>query len=161
MVIKRRSIIFLLLWLMIMIVPAVSAQRQIPSFSEIMSHLGPRTGIDLLFDILLYAIFLIGLVTLLLIPDKQLLATLTTTAVIAVSVITKIGVPTIFDQCSFAPLVLNVIMFTFPLIVAGMVRQRGATPKALAPAILLGLLGGAYFFLYWAVVQSKQCSITG
>jgi hypothetical protein len=166
---KHFGLIVLFVLLIMILVPVAHARQptQLPSFQEILAELGPKPekfgGLGLLFDIMLYVIFLLGLVTMALIPDKQLLATLLMVAVVGMAVISKIGVPRIFDQCSFVPLVLNAGMFTLPLIVAGMVRQRGGTPKALAPSALMGLLGGAYFFLFWAAVQSNpaQCLSVG
>ncbi|HEX2621877.1 MAG TPA: hypothetical protein VHL11_17090, partial [Phototrophicaceae bacterium] len=70
--------------------------------------------------------------------------------VIGMVVIAKLE---IFDPLELGTLALNVGIFVIPLIVAGMLRGRGKTPKALMPAILTGMLGGGYFFLFWALVQ--------
>lgn len=168
---KRFFFILIVVLITMSVVPPVFAQsttipRQV-NFQEVLRQLAPNTskfgGVGILFDIMLYLIFFLSLITVALIPDKQLFPTLTMVVVLGVSLISKVGVPTIFNQCSFAPLVLNAVMFTFPMIVAGLVRERGRTPRALAPAAFIGLLGGAYFFLYWAAVQSNptQCPKLG
>ena len=149
---KRIIFLVLLLLLMLSIAPVTSAQDvkiDIP-FSEIPKRLGPRQGQELLWDILLYLIFLSAAVTSLLIPDKQLLATLVITTVMGMAVVAKLY---IFPPGHFVTLVLNVGMFVLPLIVAGMVRARRGTPKSMIPAALTGILGGFYFFLFWAMEQ--------
>lgn len=154
----RRRILFLLVLLMLVfsVVPVAHAQDAPPvDFQEIISRLGPRSGSDLLFDILLYLIFFMALITSVFVPDKQLIVTLIVTAVMGMTIIAKlsyVGIDYRISPQNLIILGINAGIFTLPLVVAGMVRSRQGTPKAMAPAVITGLLGGAYFFLYWALV---------
>jgi hypothetical protein len=153
----KRVLYLVLLLLTFAVVPAAHAQTELPpiDMNEVLRRLGPGQGQQLLWDIMLYAIFFMALITSFLVPDKQLLATLAITAVMAMAVIAKlqyVNIPVNKTPDNLIILAVNAGMFTFPLIVAGMVRARCGTPKAMAPAVLTGLLGGGYFFLYWALV---------
>lgn len=126
--------------------------------NDIIQALGPRSGQELLWDVLLYGIFLLGLINVMLIPDKQLFASMLNLLVMGLAVVSKLLVGTtssaILAPTDLPVLVLNVGMFTIPLIVAGMLRPvKGKRSKAMIPAILMGILGGVYFFMYWAVEQ--------
>ncbi|MCC6566290.1 MAG: hypothetical protein IT298_11040 [Chloroflexi bacterium] len=117
----------------------------------IVKALAPRPGVDLLLDLLLYGIFGIAFITMLLVPDKQLVPSLIMVGVILAALIAKLGITA---NCNLETLALNVSMFAFPLLVAGMVRARGGkTPPAMWPAIVTGIVGGIYFFLFWALKQ--------
>jgi hypothetical protein len=152
---KRIMIVLLVAFILVSAAPATYAQDMpdIP-FSEIPARLLPQPD-TMLWDILLYLIFFMALITSLLVPDKQMLPTLVITLVMGMVVINKLH---IFGPGHFATLVLNAGIFVLPLIVAGMVRARMGTPKAMAPAALTGILGGIYFFLFWAM---EQRSIVG
>ncbi len=141
-------------------------------FEDIGQLLGPRQGQDLLFDIMLYLIFFLGLINSLLIPDKQLFQTMLNVSVVAVAILSKllvggvlydpfdssVGLLRTFPPCDFPVLIMNVWMFVIPLIVAGMLRAvKGKKTNAVPISIIMGLLGGAYFFLFWATKQ-QQCS---
>ncbi len=148
---NRILLVLLLSFTFFAIAPVVHAQQtQFPSFSEIVQNLKPRSGQGLLWDLMLYAIFFLGLVTTILIPDKQFIVTVVMAVVLVMAVVAKLQV---FKPGDFGTLVLNIGMFVLPLISAGMVRQRSGTARAVAPAALTGLLGGAYFFLFWALEQ--------
>lgn len=139
--------------------------------SDIGRLLGPRQGVYLLFDILLYLLFFLGMVNTLLIPDKQLFQSLLNISVVGVAILSKLLVGGVlyvpfddlgnaytFPPCDFPVLIMNVWMFIAPLLVAGLLRAvKGKRTKALEVSILMGLLGGAYFFLFWAT-QQQQCS---
>jgi len=143
----------------IFVVMPVMAQAQLPSGSEILSRLAPRRGTELILDLLLYTIFGIGFVTMILVPDKQLMPSLFMLGVIMAALIAKLQYMSI-DRCDLITLGLNIFMFAIPMLVAGMVRARaGKTPKALWPAILTGLVGGAYFFMFWFTAQ-RTCEFT-
>lgn len=148
----KRFLAFLaLFFLSVMLVPSVQAQPTDINFQEILARLGPANSMPtLLFDLMRYLIFILAFITLLLVPDKQLLASLLTTAVLGMVVLAKLE---IFTPVELPTLALNVGIFVIPLIVAGMLRGRGKTPRALIPAVLTGLLGGGYFFLFWALEQ--------
>ena len=139
--------------------------------SDIGRLLSPRQGTYLLFDILLYLIFFFGMVNTLLIPDKQLFQSLINISVIGCAILSKLLVGGIlysnideygnfftFPPCDFPVLIINVWMFVAPMLVAGLLRAvKGKRTKALEVSILMGLLGGAYFFLFWAT-QQQNCS---
>lgn len=139
--------------------------------SDIGRLLSPRQGTYLLFDILLYLIFFFGMVNTLLIPDKQLFQSLINISVVGCAILSKLLVGGIlysnideygnfftFPPCDFPVLIINVWMFVAPLLVAGLLRSvKGKRTKALEVSILMGLLGGAYFFLFWAT-QQQNCS---
>jgi hypothetical protein len=158
---RRILLIGLLLSILFMVVPAVSAQSsslEDIQFSDIIDALKPREGDQLLLDILLYLIFFVGLITTFLVPDKQLTVQLLIFLTLLLSVVAKLLVGThrsaIFGPCDIAVLVINVIMFVAPLIAAGMLRPvKGKRSKAMLPAIILGLLGGGYFFMFWNFEQ--------
>lgn len=141
------------------VVMPVMAQAQLPSGSEILARLAPRQGTELLLDLLLYTIFGIGFVTMILVPDKQLFPSLLMLGVVMVALIAKLRYVGI-DRCDLITLGLNIFMFAIPMLVAGMVRARaGKVPKALWPAIITGVFGGIYFFLFW-FTQQRTCEFT-
>jgi hypothetical protein len=120
---------------------------------QILAQLAPRSGTFLYLDILLYAAFIVGFVTMILVPDKQLMPSMMMLAVLLATLLAKVS---IFPLCQLTTLVLNVIIFVFPMIVAGMLRARpGKTAAGVYPAALSGIIGGGYFFLFWALVQSN------
>lgn len=134
------------------VVMPVAAQA-LPSGNEILARLAPRSGTGLLLDLLLYSLFGIGFITMILVPDKQMLPSLLMLGVIMAALIAKLQYVNI-NRCDMPTLFINIAMFCIPLIVAGMVRGRpGKTPKALWPAVLTGIIGAMYFFLYWLTNQ--------
>jgi hypothetical protein len=141
--------------LLVFVVMPVAAQASLPSGQEILARLAPRRGTDLLLDLLLYTIFGIGFLTMILVPDKQLFPSVLMLGVIMAALIAKLQYVSI-NVCDLATFGINVFMFAIPMLVAGMVRARaGKTPKALWPAVLTGLLGGLYFFAFWAIYQQR------
>lgn len=141
------------------VVMPVMAQPQLPSGQQILARLAPRPGTDLFLDLLLYSLFGIGFITMILVPDKQMLPSLLMLGVIMAALIAKLQYVGI-NYCDLATFVVNVFMFAIPMLVAGMVRSKaGKTPKALWPAVLTGILGGFYFFLFWALNQ-QSCAFT-
>ena len=152
---NRRQFLALLsvILLLALLVPSVHAQTSLEDFdiNQIIRQLGPRSYMpELLFDIMRYLIFIIGFITMLLVPDKQLLASLLMVSVLGMVVFAKLE---IFGATELPTLGITCGIFVLPLIVAGMLRGRGKTPKALYPAIITGFLGGGYFFLFWALAQ--------
>ena len=165
---RNRVLILMLFALMVMgyANPAYAQSTNDVNFKDILTALGPRSGQDLLFDILLYTIFFIGLVNSFLIPDKQLMASLLNFLVMGIAVVSKllIGYPP--DDPLLTPtdspvLILNVAVFVIPLIIAGSLRSyKGKRTKAMMPAIFQGLIGGTYFFLFWALLQRNSSDTT-
>lgn len=116
-------------------------------FQDILQALAPRMdGINLLYDILLYIMFFLALITMFMQSDKQMFTTLIMAAVAALCVIAKLNV---LRPKEFGSLVINAGMFVLPLIVAGITQAK----KSQGPAIIGGVLGGVYFFLFWVVSQ--------
>lgn len=112
----------------------------------------PRSGVELLWDIFLYLIFFLALVTMLLIPDKNMTPTLLISVVLLSAVIDKLEV--FSNPKNFGVFIIHVAMFAIPFIVAGTIRVRVGKPiKAAAPAIITGVFGGLYFFIFWLVEQ--------
>lgn len=152
------SIILLFILFSLLVVPNVYAQSsQDIDIDDIISAIGPRSGQELIFDVLLYAIFFMGMVNMFLIPEKQLMPTMLNFIVIGLAVVSKLLVGTEPDSYitpgNFATLVFNSGMFVLPLITAGMVRSRFGTPKAMITCAITGLIGGGYFFIFWALEQ--------
>ncbi len=149
---KRFLILLIAIFAGALLVPTLSAQGTIDiDFQEIIRRLGPSSGFPaILFDIMRYLIFIFAFITMLLVPDKQLLASLLMTAVLGIVIVVKLN---IFSPVELATLALNCALFVIPFIVAGMLRGRGRTPRAIYPALITGLLGGGYFFLFWALAQ--------
>jgi hypothetical protein len=141
--------------LFVFVVMPVMAQPSLPSGQQILARLAPRAGMDLVLDLLLYTVFGIGFVTMILVPDKQMLPSLLMLGVIMAALIAKLQYVGI-NICDLATFAINVFMFAIPMLVAGMVRGRaGKTPKALWPAVLTGVIGGLYFFVFWALYQQS------
>lgn len=159
--------ILVLVSLLFVVSPALAQDLQMEDIGRL---LGPRQGQDLLFDIMLYLLFFFGLVNSLLIPDKQLFQTMLNVSVVATAVLSKLLVGGVlyspfddvnaytFAPCEFPVFIVNVWMFVIPMIVAGMLRSvKGKKTNAVPVSIFMGLVGGAYFFLFWATKQ-QQCS---
>lgn len=170
---RNRILIIALLMVsaMFMVSPALAQDGGTTiRFEDIGRLLGPRTGTNLLFDIMLYLLFFLGMVNSLLIPDKQLFQTMLNVSVVAAAILSKLlvggalydpfadGFQYTFPPCDFPVLIINVWMFVIPMIVAGMLRAvKGKKTNAVPVSILMGLIGGAHFFLFWATKQ-QQCS---
>lgn len=152
---KHLFMVLSVLIMMIMSVSVVSAQPpQDFDIQQVISALAPRSGSDLLLDLLLYGIFGLGFIAMLLVPDKQMFPSLIMVGVIGASIIAKLD---FFGPTEFATFLVNVSMLVGPIFVAAMVRDpsnRGRRPKALVPAALTGVLGGLYFLIFWALKQS-------
>ena len=141
--------------LFVFVVMPVMAQPNLPSGQQILARLAPRTGTDLILDLMLYTLFGIGFITMILVPDKQMLPSVLMLSMIMAALIAKLQYVGI-NVCDLATFAINVFMFAIPMLVAGMVRGRaGKTPKALWPAVLTGLIGGMYFFMFWALYQQS------
>jgi hypothetical protein len=124
------------------------------SLQEILFLLGPTSG-QLQWTILLYLIFFFALITMLVMPDKNLLPTLLIAAVLMATVIAKLSLSSqepIIPVDGFIMYVLNVSMFVFPLLVAGLVRAK-KKGRVVPAAIMTAIFGAVYAFLFWFLVQ--------
>lgn len=154
---RNRILVMALTGFIMMLFTSVVQAQEIPSAQELLALLAPRSNRGfayLLLDIILYVLFAIGFVTMILVPDKQLLPSLIMIAVLGLIIIAKLDyVGGMLQPKELPVLAINVAIFVLPLMVAGMVRSRQGTPRAMWPAVVTGLLGGGYFFLFWALVQ--------
>lgn len=131
------------------------------NFQQVMSYLLP-TPQFIVFDILLYIIFFLALLALFTTPDKNMIPTLLIAGVLLFVIVAKLstaaivkpGAP-IFEKKEFGMYVINVGMLVFPLIAVGMTRKPKSSSKIRSTpfAILAGLLGAVYFFMFWLVHQ--------
>ena len=166
MLLRRIMFVGLMVFLLMAVVPVTLAQDlEDIQLSDILDAIGPRSGDQLILDILLYAIFIIGLITSLLVPDKQMFVQMLMFLVVAMALVAKLLIgkhaSAIFDECDLPTLIINIIMFVSPMISAGMLRPvKGKRSKAMLPAIFTGLLGGGYFFLYW-LFEIRDAGCTG
>ncbi|GIL12088.1 MAG: hypothetical protein BroJett038_08080 [Chloroflexota bacterium] len=123
----------------------LAQQINIP-MNEIIARLAPRSGIELLYDICLYIVFFLCLIVMFMQSDKQLVPTILAGLVGALAVIAKLNV---FDPKAFGSLVINATIFVFPIIVAGITKAKRSQPLA----IIAGVFGGVYFFMFWFISQ--------
>jgi hypothetical protein len=131
---------------------------------DILALLGPGTGANVIWSIFLYLIFFFALVALFTMPNKNMIPTLLIAAVLVFSIVAKLSIGAINARQTpilrpgeFGMFVINAGMFALPFIAVGMtrvtgVRKRGSN-RAAAPAMLTGLLGGLYFFIFWFFYQ--------
>ena len=131
------------------------AQSTSLNIQDIIAALGPSSEPGVAWNILLYLIFFLGLATMFMQSDKQLTPTLMMAAVAFSAVVDKLQViarAPILGQRGFGTLLLHIIIFTFPLVVAGITKAH----KSRGLAIFTGILGGILFFGYWALVQRAR-----
>lgn len=123
---------------------------------DVATLIGPGTGQNIIWSIFLYVIFFFSIVTLFLIPDKNMIPTLLIATVLLCAVIAKISLAqtrnSILPPKHFGTYVINVAMFVLPIIAVGMTRAK--KNRMAAPAILTAITGGIYFFMFWLIVQS-------
>lgn len=134
------------------------------SLENILFIIGPSSG-NPLWNILLYIIFFLALITLFSLPDKNLTATLLMAAVLICAAVAKISLSSpdpILSKREFGMLAINALMFTFPFITMGVTRKARITkaPKSTIPALFCGLMAGVYFFGYWFVEQRPYGLVT-
>lgn len=172
----RNRLLFILLLLvasLFMVSPALAQETSDINPEDLLEALGPRDGNALIFDILLYLIFFFGFINTFLIPDKQLAVSLMNFLVMGLALVSKLlidvgGEEWIIDvnpsailvPGDFAVLPINVGIFVVPLLMAGMLRSvKGKRSPALFPCLIMGLLGGTYFFIFWATEQRPLSDI--
>lgn len=126
------------------------------TIQEILKLLGPQTG-QLGWNVLLYLIFIFGLLTLFSIPDKNMTASLLMGAVVLAAVIAKLSTsaspPILKKNDFFGMFLVNVVMFIFPILTAGIIRAK-KKGRPVGFAIVTAVFGGAFFFFYWFIEQS-------
>ncbi len=122
------------------------------TIQNILQLLGPQTG-TLLWNILLYIIFGLSLLTVLTMPNKNLLPMLLMVAVVLATVVAKLSTsarPPLIRKNEFGMFLLNVAIFVLPLLTAGIVRAR-KKGRTVMLCIVTGIFGGMYFFFFWAI----------
>ena len=116
------------------------------TLQQVLSHLGPRGGINLFYDILLYLIFILDLVFMFGQSDKQTITTIMAGGAAALAVVAKLDV---FTPKSFGSLIVNAGMFILPLLVVGISKAKKVQPLGVISAVLSAL----YFFAFWLISQ--------
>jgi len=120
---------------------------------QILQLLGPRTGVGLLFDIILYLIFILGIIGLFMQSDKQLIATLLVAGALLATVLAKLQ---FFDNqlvlgiYGFGALIINALLLITTALAAGITKAKRSRPIL----VIMAILAAVYFFLYWALTQS-------
>lgn len=116
------------------------------SIQQILSQLAPRSGINLIYDIMLYIIFIMDLILMFGQSDKQTIPTIFAGGAAALAVIAKLDV---FTPKSFGSLMVNSAMFVLPLLVVGISKAKKVQPLG----VISGILSALYFFAYWFFSQ--------
>lgn len=128
------------------------------NFQEILNLLLPGSGQDFIWSLFLYAIFFLGLFTLFTIPDKNMPSTLLMATVLLMAIVAKISIASadpILHEKEFGMMAINVLMGVFPLLVVGMTRSGKRKFSGAPLAVIGGLLGIVYFFMFWFFVQQN------
>ena len=124
---------------------------------DILQLLALGSGINAVWSIFLYVVFFLALLTLLTMPDKNLVPTLLIATVMLCAVIAKLSLASsdpIFRQREFGMMIINVAVGVLPFIVAGMVRRGKTRRSTVQPlAILTGIFGTVYFLMFLIFVQ--------
>ncbi len=113
---------------------------------KVLAQLGPGSPPGLIWNIFLYIIFILAVITMFMQSDKQNSTTLMMGTVGACAVIAKLN---IFPSTNLGSLIVNVLMFVLPLIVAGIAMNKKSVPLA----IFTSLLAGIFFFGFWFLIQ--------
>jgi hypothetical protein len=115
---------------------------------------------DSLGDLAIYLIFILSIIALATIPEKNVLSPYLMYVVLLCCVIDlvrgagavpgglnrfQIGGESLLSNNGFITFLMHIIMFTFPLVAGGMVRRQGRKGGlALPMCLLVGLIGGVY-----------------
>ena len=116
------------------------------SIQQILSHLAPRSGVNLVYDIMLYIIFIMDLILMFGQSDKQTIPTIFAGGAAALAVIAKLDV---FTPKSFGSLMVNSALFVLPLLVVGISKAKKVQPLG----VISGVFSALYFFAYWFFSQ--------
>jgi hypothetical protein len=161
------SLLFVSLLLWVMPFPSMAQDVNL-SFNDVLDALKPRSGRGLIYDILLYLIFILAFINQFLIPDKQLPMTLLNFSTMGAAIVIKLlvsipGTPCTWVDATFQPddyptFFINIWLVVAPLLLAGGLRSvKGKPSNAVAPAVLTFLLSAVYFFIFWFTEQ-RPCS---
>ena len=108
-----------------------------------------RQVLGVVADVWLYILLVLAFIVLFMQPEGSLVTTLIMAAVILSIFMDKVQAFGSLQGgkhiCSLGALLIRAVMFLGPLIVAGVSNN----PKSRAPAVIGGLLAGAYLFALW------------
>ncbi len=116
------------------------------TLQQVLAHLAPRSGVNLIYDIFLYLIFIFDLILMFGQSDKQTITTIMAGGAAALAVVAKLDV---FTPKSFGSLIVNAGMFILPLLVVGISKAKKVQPIG----VFSGILSAIYFFAYWFFSQ--------
>lgn len=104
-----------------------------------------------IYGITLYIIIILSIITLFLQKKSNLQITILIAITVMCGLIDKINAWQTFNGANtqFVALMLRIVIFVVPLIVAGMTKWE----KSRGPAILAGIIGGIYLFARWFFEQ--------
>jgi hypothetical protein len=116
------------------------------TLQEVLAHLAPRSGVNLIYDIILYIVFVLDLILMFGQSDKQTITTVMAGGAAALAVIAKLDV---FRPREFGSLVVNAGMFVLPLLVVGISKAKKVQPLGVISAVFSAI----YFFAFWFFAQ--------
>jgi hypothetical protein len=116
------------------------------TLKDVLAHLAPRSGVNLLYDIILYIVFVLDLILMFGQSDKQTITTVMAGGAAALAVVAKLDV---FRPREFGSLIVNAGMFVLPLLVVGISKAKKVQPVGVISAIFSAL----YFFAFWFFAQ--------
>lgn len=116
---------------------------------EILNALLPRGGFELIYDIFLYIMFFMNLVLMFAQSDKQIVPTIFAGGAAALAVIAKLNV---FAPKEFGSLIVNAGIMILPFLVFGITNAKKTRPIAM----ISGILGAVYFFMFWFFSQNVR-----
>jgi len=153
---KRVTVIATFVMLALLgVVSLASAQGPNLDINQLLDYLKPDASsvVPAYLSYILYIVFGLSFITMFIVPDKQANLGYMMIAVMMAALLVKVQ---FFYICGLITLILNVTMLVIPLLVGGMSRGVPGKPaKSMYLGIITGLLGGVYFFLFWAAVQSN------
>ena len=116
------------------------------TLQEVLAHLAPRSGVNLIYDIILYLVFVLDLILMFGQSDKQTITTVMAGGAAALAVIAKLDV---FRPREFGSLIVNAGMFVLPLLVVGISKAKKVQPLGVISAVFSAI----YFFAFWFFAQ--------
>jgi hypothetical protein len=117
------------------------------TLQQVLAHLAPRGGVNLIYDIVLYIIFILDLILMFGQSDKETLTTIMAGGAAALAVVAKLD---FFQPKSFGSFIVNSGMFILPLLVVGMSRKG----KKVQPiGVISAVFSALYFFAFWFISQ--------
>ncbi len=116
------------------------------TLQQVLAHLAPRSGVNLIYDIVLYIVFVLDLILMFGQSDKQTMTTVMAGGAAALAVVAKLDV---FRPREFGSLIVNAGMFVLPLLVVGISKAKKVQPLGVISAVFSAL----YFFAYWFFAQ--------